>query len=164
MTPIYHITHIANLPGILAHGGLLADAQVSSAGLAPIYIAHGHIKQRRAQTRVAPAPGGTLADYVPFDLCPRSPMLHTLHRGHVTGYPGGQAPIAHLVCDAETIEASAIACPHTDGNAASLPVQTDAGISGFDTLTWDIIRNWKWHDTPDDNDRKRRDARRAADA
>lgn len=155
MTAIYHITHLDNLPGILARGELLADTRIRSAGLQPHNIAHGNIKQRRATVAIPIAPGGVVADYVPFYFCPRSPMLYAIHGGHVQGYPGGQGKVLHLIADAESLTAHH-ACVHTDGNAATRPVSVYAGTSGFNDLSWDVINSWSWRDTPDDNDRKRR--------
>src|SRR3954454_4968439 len=51
---IYHITDIANLPGILGEGGLLSDAVMSKRD--PTVIGHNHIKDCRAgTTRESPA-------------------------------------------------------------------------------------------------------------
>lgn len=155
MTAIYHITHLDNLPGILAHGELLSDALVRAAGIATTAIAYGHIKQRRERVAVDIPPGGVVADYVPFYFCPRSPMLYAIHGGQVPGYPGGQSQVLHLVADAEQV-AALQPCVHTDGNAASQPRRFFAGASGIADLDWSVINGWSWRDTPDDNDRKRR--------
>lgn len=157
MTAIYHITHIDNLPAILALGELLSDTMIRTLGLQAQCIAHGHIKQRRQQTPVSMAPGGMVSDYVPFYFCPRSPMLYAIHGGSVEGYPGGQGRVLHLVADAEAVEASGAQCVHTDGNAASQPRRFFAGTSQLETaLSWDVIRSNSWGNTADDNDRKRR--------
>jgi hypothetical protein len=157
MTAIYHITHLDNLPGIIAGDGLLADSAIRQQALAPRSIAHGHIKERRARTRVPLAPGGCVGDYVPFYFCPRSPMLYAIQRGQVAGYPDGQTHVLHLVAEAEAIEATGHACLHTDGNAASQPLTFRVGTTDLaSTLAWDVIRSTSWGNTPDDNDRKRR--------
>ncbi|MGD9584114.1 MAG: DUF4433 domain-containing protein [Lysobacterales bacterium] len=155
MTAIYHITHLDNLPDIVARGELLADTQIQRAGLKPCNIAHGNIKQRRATVAIPIPPGGVVADYVPFYFCPRSPMLYAIHGGKVQNYPGGQEQVLHLVLEAESLAAD-VACVHTDGNAATRPIMVYAGTSGFSKLPWDVINSWSWHDTPEDNDRKRR--------
>lgn len=156
MTAIYHITHLDNLPGLVARGELLADTQIQLAGLAPTSIAHGNIKQRRSQTAVTTGNLGFVADYVPFYFCPRSPMLYSIHRGQVAGYPGGQAGVLHLVLSAEAVVGAGVACCHTDGHAAMQPLTFYPGVSGLTALDWPVIGHTSWHNTSDDNDRKRR--------
>lgn len=156
MTDVYHITHVGNLARIAAAGALWSDRRVRDAGLPVQGIAYGHIKRRREAIMVTLAPHGTLADYVPFYFCPRSPMLYALHRNQVPDYSGGQSGVVHLVVDAEAVIAAGYACVHTDGNAASEPRSFHDSRGGFAALSWDVIRSNAWFDTADDNDRKRR--------
>jgi len=156
MTPVYHITHLDNLPRILAAGALWCDRRVRDAQVEIRGIAYGHIKTRREGIVVPMGPGGTLADYVPFYFCPRAPMLYAIYRDQVPGIEGGQSRIAHLELDAEALIAAGLPCFHTDGNAASQPRRFHASADGLLGLSWDVIRSTSWRDTPDDNDRKRR--------
>jgi hypothetical protein len=95
VTAIYHITHIDNLPRILAEDGLVCDAEAEQRKLCAQSIAHATLKDRRARTSVEKnsgtpvAAGGVLADYVPFYFTNRSPMLFAIHKGAVVGYDGG---------------------------------------------------------------------------
>lgn len=93
---IFHITHVDNLPAILAQGGLWSDAERIRRALVSTNIGHVHIKNRRLQRPVQTRAGGNLGDYVPFNFCPRSVMLYVVHRGH-QDYQGGQEDIIHLV-------------------------------------------------------------------
>ena len=93
---IFHITHIDNLPGILAERRLWCDAQRIKRRLACTNIGHLHIKQRRLARAVRVAAGGFLGDYVPFNFCSRSVMLYVIYRGH-QDYQRGQEFIIHLV-------------------------------------------------------------------
>jgi hypothetical protein len=156
MTPVYHITHIENLPRVAASGAIWCDRCVRESAVATRSIAYGHIKARREGIVVPLPPGGTLADYVPFYFCPRAPMLYAIYRGQVPGIEGGQPRIAHLELDADALIAAGLSCLHTDGNAASQPRRFFASAAGFHGLSWDVIRAGSWHDTPEDNDRKRR--------
>ncbi len=155
MTAIYHITHVDNLPAILAAGALWSDSRLRAMSAEPKNIAHGHIKERRERTAVSIAPHGVVADYVPFYFCPRSPMLYAFKGGMVSSAAGTQQDILHLVLDAESLIGNGLACVHTDGNAASQPLRFYSGVEGFGRLRWDVIQSWSWRDTPDDNDRKR---------
>jgi hypothetical protein len=104
MTPLYHITHVDNLPRIVADGGLrcVADLRQEEQQVY-VNIAHGHIQDRRARKKVHCRPGGTLYDYVPFYFVPRSPMLYAISQGVVSGYSEGEKPLIHLVAEAEAI-------------------------------------------------------------
>lgn len=157
MTPIYHITHVSNLPGILADGGLWCDRLRATRAAGAVSIAHQHIKDRRAKRRVPVAAGGTLSDYVPFYFAPRSPMLFTISRGNVQGYSEGQQPIVHLLSTAETAAALHKPWTFTDGHAEMMISQffTDLGQL-LEAIDWTVMQSQYWNDTRDDNDRKRR--------
>src|SRR5436853_5492206 len=93
---LYHITDIANLPAILAEGGLLSDAAMSERD--PTVIGHNHIKERRlTKIRVPSAENRFVGEFVPFYFCPRSPMLYTINLGNTGREPGCQKTIVHLV-------------------------------------------------------------------
>lgn len=157
MTPIYHITHIANLTGIIADGGLWCDRLRAVRAAGVVSIAHQHIKERRAKRQVPVAAGGTLADYMPFYFAPRSPMLFTIHRGNVQGYTEGQRPIVHLLSTVETAVALNKAWAFTDGHAEMAISQFFADLEQLpEVVDWAIMRSQYWNDTADDNDRKRR--------
>jgi hypothetical protein len=156
MTAIYHITHVDNLPAILAAGSLWSDSRLRSTLTSPKNIAHGNIKRNRDRASVSLPPGGFVSDYVPFYFCPRSPMLAALHYGTVENAAGTQEDIVHLVFEAEVLVNAGLPCVHTDGHAAMQPLRFWSGVSGFAELPWSVIRSWSWKNTPDDNDRKRR--------
>ncbi len=157
VTPIYHITHVTNLPGIVSENGIWCDSGRAERALHALNIAHQHIKDRRAKRVVSVGAGGTLADYVPFYFAPRSPMLFTISRGNIEGYADGQRRIVHLVSSVET--ACKLACPFcfTDGHA-------DMALSEFSDdlaqlqkmIDWTVMQSQYWNDTSDQPDRKRR--------
>ena len=156
MTPIYHITHIRNLSNIIQDGGLWCDQVVMERKLAYVSIAHQHIKERRAQKQVPCAPGGTLADYVPFYFAPRSPMLYVIQRGDVQGYTEGQRPILHLVSSAEAVRAAGIPFAFTDGHAEMDISRFFTDLRDLTEIDWNIMQATIWRDTLQDGDRKRR--------
>jgi len=98
---IYHITHMANLPGILRDGCLWSDSERIRRLVESTNIGHRHIKERRLKREVSVAAGGKLGDYVPFNFCNRSVMLYVIYRGHAD-YAGGQDEIVHLVSSVRT--------------------------------------------------------------
>ncbi|HNQ56172.1 MAG TPA: DUF4433 domain-containing protein [Candidatus Desulfobacillus denitrificans] len=98
---LYHITHVDNLPAILAAGGLHSDAAMIAAGGPAAAIGMSSIKQRRLTLPVRCHPGDLVGGYVPFYFCPRSIMLYLIHRANhpELAYRGGQGPILHLEAD-----------------------------------------------------------------
>lgn len=156
MTPIYHITHLDNLPAILEQGGLWCDRESAQRGLLKVGIAHAHIKERRARRKVPVAAGGTLADYVPFYFAPRSPMLYAVHRGQVVDYRGGQSAVVHLVATAESVAASETPFGFTDGHADMALSRFFSDLADLKNVDWKMMRETYWNDTEADGDRKRR--------
>lgn len=63
---IYHITHVDNLAGILAAGGLQANVAMIARGGPAATIGMSSIKQRRQSLPVKCHPGDTVGGYVPF--------------------------------------------------------------------------------------------------
>lgn len=98
---IYHITHVDNLPSILADGGLWSDAAMLARGGPAASIGMSNIKQRRLRLPVKCHPGDCVGDFVPFYFCPRSIMLFLIHRANhpELSYRSGQEPILHLGAD-----------------------------------------------------------------
>ncbi len=156
MPPIYHITHVENLPSILKAGGLACDSIMAAAGNSPVCIAHSHIKERRAKKQVPVAPGGVVADYVPFYFTNRCPMLYAIHTGYVEGYIGGQEQVIHLTSSVETVAKQTDAWCFTDGHAVQAMTDFFEKVEDLNHVDWNVIKSNSWHDRPGDIDRKRR--------
>jgi len=103
---LYHITHVENLPGILADGCLVSDRAMVERGGPPRAIGMSSIKRRRVEKLEVPChPGTKVGDYVPFHFCPRSIMLYVIHCANHPdlGYRDGQGAIVHLEADLDTV-------------------------------------------------------------
>lgn len=150
MTPIYHITHISNLPAILAGGGLVCDAEVERRGLCRQSIAYDTIKERRRKRQVSTlagiqvGAGGVVADYVPFYFTNRSPMLGAIHHGNVPGYQEGQRDVVYLVSGAEAVAASGCQWCFTDGHAVEGMTQFFGNLKDLEKVNWDAVQTWRW--------------------
>jgi hypothetical protein len=155
MTPIYHITHIDNLPKIIAAGGLWCDVERVKQQFECVGIAHQHIKERRAKRVVPRAAGGTLAQYVPFYFAPRSPMLYTIHCGNVAGYAGGQREVLHLVSSMEQAVQLGQPWTFTDGHAEMEFSTFYDDLAHLNEVNWEVMKSVYWNDTPSLPDRKR---------
>jgi hypothetical protein len=156
MTAIYHITHLRNLPGIIALGCLCCDSKRGAQNVNCVSIAHQHIKDRRARKRITVGPGGFVAEYVPFYFAPLSPMLYTIHRGNVAGYDGGQTKVVYLVSSVERVLADGYPYCFTDGHAEMGPTLCyDDWYANKDKVPWNVMSSRYWNDTPAEPDRKR---------
>ncbi|HXB59376.1 MAG TPA: DUF4433 domain-containing protein [Candidatus Acidoferrales bacterium] len=162
MTFIYHITHIENIPAILQEEGLVCDAEAGQRGLCKQSIAHAELKERRSRRMVEKlffgqvAAGGVLSDYVPFYFSNRSPMLYSIHTGHVAQYPGKQNDVVYLVSTAEAVVASGSVWCFTNGHAVEGVTEFYDNLSDLAKVDWSVIRSWSWKNTLADPDRKRR--------
>ncbi len=67
---IYHITHVNNLPAIVAEDALYPDTTMLATGGPAAPIGMSTIKQRRLGLPVACHPGHSVGEYVPFYFCP----------------------------------------------------------------------------------------------
>ncbi len=155
-TLVYHITHIANLEGILQAGGLWCKAEQSRQQVTYQNIAHQNIQDRRATTLVPFGNGGLLHDYVPFYFAPRSPMLGAVHTGQVEGYDSGQASVLHLVSSVQRIQEAGLPFVFTDGHATVKFSAFFEDLKDLDRIDWALMKDRYWRDTPEDGDRKRR--------
>ncbi|MCX7521767.1 DarT ssDNA thymidine ADP-ribosyltransferase family protein [Microbacterium sp. STN6] len=75
---VYHLTHIANLRGILAEGRILADANGEFQTRPEIDIAAPDTRQLRRETLVGER---SVADFVPFFLSPDAELWQTMREG-----------------------------------------------------------------------------------
>jgi hypothetical protein len=155
--PVMHFTHVSNLPGILDAGCLQADSVVDRRAALRVEAADLGIKAGRKQIPILVPPYGRVADYVPFYLAPRSPMLFKLARGGVPTYTEGQDPLIYLVSTAEALSAAGLRCLFSDGNCAAAVTQVFNDLSLLDSaVDWEVMRAQMWKNTAEDPDRMRR--------
>lgn len=141
---IYHITDVANLPGIIVEGGLLSDAEMAKRKPA-VLIGYDHIKLRRLKDIPIPCCGWRrVGEFVPFYLCPRSPMLFTINKGNTGLTPGCQKSIVHLVSTMAAGIESGKAWAVSSGNAGAFHTTFAAELKVLDALDWEAIRATQW--------------------
>jgi hypothetical protein len=152
--PIYHITHVDNLPGIIKGGGLYCDRDAQK--ITFVNIAHQNIKGRRLTKKVPVGPKGVIADYVPFYFAPRSPMLFVINKGGVAGYTAGQQPIIYLCSTTEAVDAAGLSWVFTEGQAVMNYTDFFDNFKDLNQIDWNIMKEKYWRDTDEDGDRCRR--------
>jgi hypothetical protein len=136
---LFRITHIANLPWLLANGLHCANSAVVD----PDFVAIGNpeLIGKRTHRTVPLHPGGTLADYVPFYFTPKSPMLLNIKTGR-----GGIAQLDNdkiviLVSSCQSMAQNGVTMLFTDRHAyvATAEWTTDQSRLG-EMIDWDILR------------------------
>lgn len=150
---IYHITHIGNLPRIIAAGQIYSDARRIEIAQECDLVGMTTIKERRLHKIEVSCHRGTMVgDYVPFYFCPRSVMLYLLYMGNHPDlqYRGGQGPLIHLQADLRRSVAWAdehgIRWSFSDGNAGSFYAQFYNQLQDLDRLNWAAIGSRDFRD------------------
>ena len=144
---LYHITHVDNLPSIVADGFLWSDAALIARGGPAASIGMNSIKQRRLGLPVKCHPGDFVGGYVPFYFCPRSIILFLIHcanHAELT-YRGGQAPILHLELDLQEVirwaDEQARRWAFSLSNAGAGYSEFRSRADQFDQIDWPAVAN-----------------------
>lgn len=148
MTPLYRITHIENLAGLLARGCDCSPNLAKVENITKRAISHKDIMDKREQAAVRVPPGGVVADYVPFYFGPKSPMLYAIKQGKVEGYQG-QKEIIYLVTTAEAVAAQNLPFMFTDGHGIISYVNHYNQLADLPKLFWNVINAHYWNDFVD---------------
>ena len=154
MPPIYHITHVNNLPGIIASGRLICDRTAQDLKL--VNIGHNNIKERRLRKPVPVGPGGTVGDYVPFYFAPLSPMLYAIFKNKVAGYTAGQQPVIYLCSSTEAVHAAKCRWVFTEGHAVMDFTDFFDDFKDLGRIDWPLMQAKYWFDNDSHPDRSRR--------
>jgi ssDNA thymidine ADP-ribosyltransferase, DarT len=145
---LYHITHVQNLPSILAAGCLSSDAQRIARGLVTTNVGMTKIKERRLVLEVECHPGTKVGEYVPFYFCPRSIMLYLLYRGNhpELAYTDGQRLIVHLEADLYTVvrwaEAHNRRWAFSTSNAGAYYTRFFHRLDQLNEINWTAVAAW----------------------
>jgi hypothetical protein len=150
---IYHITHVDNLPNIVAAGRLWCDAEVRKANAARTGIGYQHIKDRRLRRAVDVSAHGFLGEYVPFNFCRRSVMLYVVAQGH-TEYRSGQDPILHLVSTVKTAIATGRPWAFTDRHADLGHAVYYDDLAYMPEVDWSLMDRRQWGGDSDVKERR----------
>ncbi len=146
---IYHITHVDNLPSILASAGLLSDAARRQGRFTARNIGYLHIKNRRMARQVcrvsgdAVAAGGVLGDYVPFNFCFRSVMLHRVSIGH-RDHSGGDGEVVHLLSTVQGAVRAGRPFAFTDRHAELAYAEYFDDLSDLVHVPWEVMPLTYW--------------------
>jgi len=153
---IYRMIHIDNLSVCLKRHGFHASNFIPEDGLCYKTIHNVEIQNTRHIRNIPCDPFGTLHDYVPFYLGPRSPMLLQLHTGRVEGYNKGQEPLIYIVSDVQLVNNSDVKFVFSDGHGIASFTSWYNDLKDLDKVDWDTVYTNYWYDDVDNPDRQRR--------
>lgn len=136
---LFHITAIANFPGICAARALLSKSNGNLRGIAYQNIAHAGAQGVRSSRSVPDPPGGVVHDFVPFYFAPRSPMLYALNGGKVEGCNLRQEDVAHLETTIDRVTAGGNDFVFYDRNATLAFSQSYIDLDRLDAVAWDLL-------------------------
>jgi len=133
---IFRITHIANVPWILANGLHCRNGTAHD----PHYVEIGNpdLIEKRRRRIVPSAPGGTLSDYIPFYFTPFSPMLYNIKTGW-NGIP--QRPMSEIVILATALpvlQERKISFVFSDRHAYLVNAVFSSDLADLKALAWDL--------------------------
>ncbi|NWC91074.1 MULTISPECIES: DUF4433 domain-containing protein [unclassified Pseudomonas] len=144
---IWRIVHRDNLPWILDNGLHCANSDVQ----APQYVNIGNadLIDKRRSRHVLVAPGGVLADYVPFYFTPFSVMMKNIHSGWSVQQRSNDE-IVILVSSLYRVEQ--LGLPFVFTNAHAYPDWTNyySDLANLGEIDWPILQRRDFKRDPDD--------------
>lgn len=153
-THIFRITHIRNVPWILAHGIHCRTSATQDPNF--VNIGNQELIDKRATRTVAKGPGGYLNDYVPFYFAPHSMMLFNIHTGRVEGVSVKQEEIVYLVSSTQKLAELNRTHVFTDGHAVAANTNYFTAAPDLARLDWPAIQSKDFKRQMNDLDRTRR--------
>jgi hypothetical protein len=151
---IFRIVHVRNIPWILDHGLHCRN----STAVDPHYINIGSpslIELRKSRT-VPIAPGGTLADYIPFYFTPYSIMLYNIKTGHASIRSWPSREIAILVSSLQTVQSKGIPFVFTNQHAYPVTAEYFNSLSDLHRIDWKLLQAKDFRHDPEDPGKKER--------
>ncbi len=135
-TRIYRITHVNNVPWLLANGLHCANSATKDPGFVQIGLAD--LIEKRSSRPVPIPPAGTLDDYIPFYFGTHSAMLYNIHTGYRVQQVH-QRDMVYLVSSVQHLAANNIAFVFTNRHAYVANAHYSSNVADLDGLDWDLI-------------------------
>ena len=155
-TKLFHFTHVDHLATI-ARDGLLCDSQVHVPGRLKNEVGNLDVKENRRGRQVSIAPGGVVADYVPFYFTARNLMLYQIKTGQVPTYQGGQDGLVFLCTTLERVVQSGLEWVASNRNAATRLADFTNVVGDLDShVEWELAASSTFNKTPTEPDRPQR--------
>lgn len=150
----FRITHIDNIPYILEKGLLRANSSDRSDDF--VNIGDPQVIKLRTDMIIR---GIRLADYIPFYLGPRSPMLYVIQHGYNGVRRQEPQDIVYCVLRLDDVIKGNLECVFTDGHALSALTNYygKEQLGNIDKIVnYDDVYASQWNNNDSDIDLKRR--------
>jgi hypothetical protein len=145
---IWRIVHRHNINWILDNGLHSANSGVTAAQYEG--IGNQELINRRAHRAVPIAPGGVLADYIPFYFTPFSPMMYNIHTGRGDVKQHSNDGILILVSSVHKIQQQGIPFVFTDRHAYTPLAEFYNNINELGEVDWPLLQQRNFQRNPDD--------------
>jgi len=144
---IWRIVHRDNLPWILDNGLHCANSEVLSSDY--VNIGNPDLIDKRRRRVVPIAPGGMLADYVPFYFTPFSVMMKNIHSG-LSVQQRSNEEIVILVSSLHRVEELGLPLAFTNAHAYPQWTSYYSNLKQLSQIDWEILQNRDFKRDPDD--------------
>jgi hypothetical protein len=144
---IWRIVHRDNLPWILDNGLHCANSGVLSPNY--VHIGNPELIDKRRHRAVPIAPGGRLANYVPFYFTPFSVMMKNIHSGWGVLQRRNEE-IAILVSSLHRVKSMGLPFVFTDAHAYPDWTNYYSDLAQLDKIDWEILQRRDFKRDPDD--------------
>ena len=110
----------------------------------------------RASRTVPIAPGGTLADYIPFYFTPLSIMMYKIKTGHGDIPRRQNAELVVLVSSLRSLAEKGLSAIYTDRHAYLKTANFFSSLDNLDKIDWPLLQKHDFRHDEDDPDKKAR--------
>ena len=145
---IWRIVHRDNLPWILENGLHCETSPIRSVNY--VAIGNADLISRRAHREVPIAPGGTLADYIPFYFTPFSPMMYNIHTGRSGIIKRSNEEICILVSSLPKMQELGQEFIFTDRHAYTWASRYFNSMEHIGEVDWSLLQARNFARNPDD--------------
>lgn len=145
---IFRVTHIDNVPWVLANGLHCMKSKAQDPNF--VSIGNTDLIQKRTARQVPVGPGETLAHYVPFYFTPCSPMLYNIRTGWADNVTRSKSELVFFVVSLRSLEVYDVPFVFADRHAYLAMAKFSNRLADLDNLAW---RYWQSRDFKrDEND------------
>ena len=145
---VFRLTHVDNLPWILANGVHSRESDLQDPNF--VEIGNADLIRKRPARNVPVVPGETLAHYVPFYFTPCTPMLYNIRTGWNDVTRRSPEDLVLLVASLRSLAAQGVPFVFSDRHAFLKIAAFSTSLDDLDRLPW---AHWQQRDfSRDPND------------
>lgn len=156
-TYLFRMTHIDNIPHVIAHG----ITHALSTNAHPAFTPIGDSSLISTRSNFVLDNGRRLGDYIPFYFGYRTPMLFVIQKGYNTVLRTAAEDIVYCVCSVQSILDNGLTFVFTDGHAVNRfsNQYSEADVDRIDELLdWPAIGAKFWNSDTDLDLKRRKEA------